>query len=96
MEFIEPSELHFTIYSKQGCVNCNKVKALLDEYDFSYSVVNCDEYLIENREQFIEFIKSKAGANAKIKSFPIVFHEGTYIGNYYDTIKYIDMYLSFF
>lgn len=96
MDFVEPTKLHFTIYSKKECNYCKKVKTLLDEYEFFYTIINCDEYLVEHREQFIQFIKSNAGANAEIKSFPIVFHEGIYVGNYFDTIKYIDTYLSFF
>lgn len=94
MSFKEPSKLDFTVYSKSGCRNCSKVKALLDEYDFNYSVIDCDEYLIDNRDEFLQFIGDKADCD--IKSFPIVFHDGVYIGGYLEAKKYIETFLSFF
>lgn len=93
MEFEEPSKFNFTLYCKTGCVNCSKLKKLLKEYNFNYTVVSCDEYLLENREEFLEFIENKA--NTEIKYFPIVFYEGVYIGSYLETKKYVETFLSF-
>ena len=50
MEIAEPNKIGFTIYSKSGCINCNKVKVLLKEKKVLFSVIDCDEYIIENKE----------------------------------------------
>ena len=94
MEFLEPSKLDFTVYCKSGCRNCSMVKALLDEYDFQYSIINCDDYLLDNRDDFLQFICDKAECD--IKSFPMVFHDGVFIGGYLETRRYIESFLSFF
>ena len=53
MEFIEngferPNEDNniFTIYSKSGCINCRNVKDLLQKHNFTFNIIDCDEYLI--------------------------------------------------
>ena len=94
MEFTEPYKMDFTVYTKSGCRNCSKVKALLDEYDFNYSRIECDEYLLDNRDDFLQFICEKA--DCEVQSFPMVFHDGVYIGGYQETKKYIETFLSFF
>lgn len=88
MEFIEPLLTGFTIYSKSGCSNCIKVKNLLKEKNFLFNVVDCDEYIIEEKDLFLSFIKEHA--NKECKMFPIVFINGKYIGGYIETRDYID------
>ena len=88
MEFTEPSSKNYTIYSKSGCLNCNKVKNLLKEKNLIFFVVDCDEYLIENKNDFLFFIKEKT--NKEVKTFPMVFDNGKFIGGYSETQDYID------
>ena len=94
MEFEEPGKSGFTIYSKSGCINCTKVKSLLKEKHFIFSVIDCDEYIIENKEDFLLFIKEKA--NREYKMFPMIFYDGNFIGGYSDTQEYIDKLLLSF
>ena len=94
MEFEEPTKSGFTIYSKSGCINCTKVKSLLKEKNLFFSVIDCDEYIIENKEDFLLFIKEKA--NKEYKMFPMVFYEGSFIGGYSDTQDYINKLLLSF
>ena len=94
MEFEEPSSNGFTIYSKSGCHNCNRVKTLLKEKFLIFNVIDCDEYLLEKKEDFLKFIKNKTRED--VKMFPIVFYDGAFIGGYYETHEYIEkMLLSF-
>jgi glutaredoxin len=80
MEFPLPVPGKFTIYSKSGCFYCNKVKALLQEYE----EYNCDEYLLEDREGFLAFIASIAGR--EYKTFPMVFNSsGEFVGGFAET-----------
>ena len=83
-----PSEQKFTIYSKSGCINCRKVKDLLKKNNIEYEIVDCDDYLLEDKENFLLFIQSYSVSNWK--SFPMVFHDGKFIGGYDETVKYLD------
>jgi glutaredoxin len=93
MEFQDPSQKDFTIYSKSGCPNCTKVKKIIKEKFFIFHEINCDNYLIEEREKFISFIENKTGQ--KFNTFPLVFYDGEVIGGYNETIDFIDKILLF-
>lgn len=93
MIFELPCENNFTIYSKSGCVNCRKVKDLLKKNNCEYEIVDCDDYLLENKDIFLSFIQSYSAI--QWKAFPMVFHNGKFIGGYDETIKYLDKLTSF-
>ena len=73
MEFDEPLLSGFTIYSKSGCLYCTKVKKLLKEHFFAFKEIDCDEYLIENKNDFLLFIENNIGKS--YKTFPMVFYD---------------------
>ena len=87
-KFENPSKNGFTIYSKSGCPNCSKVKELLKNEKMTFQVIDCDEYLIEKRDEFLAYIQSLIGKECKV--FPMVFLDEKFIGNYQDTIKEIE------
>lgn len=93
MEFYTPMDTGFTIYSKSGCQNCTKVKKLLIEKKALYVIIDCDEYLIEDKDNFLLFIKEKA--NKEYKTFPIVFNNGIFLGGFNETQEYFDKFLNF-
>lgn len=93
MDFFVPCEKGFTIYTKSGCVNCTKVKNLLKERNREYIMVDCDEYLFDFKEDFLEFIERIS--QVKHRTFPIVFNDGVFIGGFDDTLLYVDKLLSF-
>jgi glutaredoxin len=88
MNFEEPFENKFTIYSKSGCINCRKVKDLLKLGGFEYEIIDCDEYLLEDKENFLSFIKSYSVV--EWKSFPIVFFNGKFVGGLNETQSYLE------
>jgi glutaredoxin len=88
MNFEEPFENKFTIYSKSGCINCRKVKDLLKSCGFEYEIIDCDDYLLEDKENFLSFIKSYSVV--EWKSFPIVFFNGKFIGGLNETQSYLE------
>ena len=88
MIFEEPFENKFTIYSKSGCTNCRKVKDLLKMSKLEYEIIDCDEYLLEDKHNFLSFIKSYSVV--EWKSFPIVFLNGKFIGGLNETKDYLD------
>ena len=84
MEFTAPLVTGYTVYSKSGCPYCKKVKGLISDFGLEFTVIDCDEYLIESKETFLEFIKVQAGK--EYKTFPMVFANGKFVGGYSDTL----------
>jgi glutaredoxin len=84
--FIKPSETTYTIYGKSGCSYCGSIKKILEsEYP---EIVNCDDYLVNSREDFLKFIKELAGVEHK--TFPIIFHKSKFVGGFTETKLYYD------
>jgi glutaredoxin len=90
MDFPEPSLISYTVYSKKECINCTKVKVLIEgeDEDVWKTVHECDEYLTTSREEFLAFMTKKTGT--EIKSFPIVFFNGEYIGGFAETKQFME------
>ena len=93
MEIIEPILSGFTIYCKSGCKNCMNAKNAIREKHLFYEEINCDDYLIEDRDGFLKFIEEKA--ETSYKTFPMVFYDGKFVGGYSHTIDFINKLLSF-
>jgi len=93
MNFPIPEKGSITVFSKSGCINCNKVKNLLKEKNLLFKVIDCDEYLIENKNEFLNFIKNIIGIEYKM--FPMVFDNEKFIGGYNETVIFIDKLLKF-
>lgn len=88
MEVFEPLKEGCTIYGKSGCINCTKVKKLLKEKNIFFVEVQCDEFLLEHKEQFLLFIYEKT--QKECKTFPMVFYNGNFIGGYNETKENIE------
>jgi glutaredoxin len=93
MEFPTPEKNQFTIYSKSGCINCSKVKTLLKQKSLAFNIIDCDEFILENKEEFLTFIKEIIGKEYKM--FPMVFDNNKFIGGYNETVSYLDKLLDF-
>ena len=85
MEFTAPNSSGYTVYGKTGCSYCEKAKALLTEYEQEFIYVNCDEYLLTDRDAFLEFIQGLA--KQEYRTFPMIFSDATFIRGYTDTIR---------
>lgn len=93
MDVPSPEPNKFTIYSKSGCPNCQKVKKLLTERGEPFSVVDCDEYLLENRDEFLQIMKTLT--IEEYKMFPMVFDGTSFIGGYKETVTYLETKINF-
>lgn len=96
MEFVEPTKTDFTIYSKSGCPNCTKVKKILQDNNCFFTEINCDDYILENKDDFLKFIENKA--NTSYRTFPMVFNNGIFVGGLTHTIELLrckNTFLSF-
>jgi glutaredoxin len=72
--------MNFTIYSKDNCPYCYKVKQVLELTGSNFMVLNLDEHF--TREEFY----SKFGSG---KTFPQVICDGENLGGSVDTIKFL-------
>jgi glutaredoxin len=88
IEFIKPKITGYTIYSKSGCPNCNKVKKILNIENSSITVIDCDEYLIEKKDEFLKFIEEIS--EKPINIFPIVFFDRKLVGGYEETVYHFN------
>ena len=86
MEFPIPEKDQITVYSKSGCINCTKVKTMLKEKGLEFTIIDCDEFILENKEEFLAFIKNMVGKEYRM--FPMVFRNSEFIGGYNETVSY--------
>jgi len=87
MEYPSPALDTITIYSKSGCTYCKKSKSFLTSINKPFCMVDCDEFLLENKPDFLLFIKNLA--NVDVSSFPIIFNGNTFIGGYNELVNAI-------
>jgi glutaredoxin len=93
MDYIAPLENGYTIYSKSGCTYCTKAKKLLEAANPTPLLVDCDEYLIEDKPAFLKYIASLA--NVEYKTFPMIFKDGKFLGGFTETKTYFDKETAF-
>ena len=93
MEIFKPKKGEITVYSKSGCPGCNNVKKLLTEHQLKHTIIDCDEFILEDKQALLYFIETIAGKKCNI--FPMVFDGSLFIGGYKETSKYIDELLHF-
>jgi thioredoxin reductase (NADPH)/glutaredoxin 3 len=94
MEITPPDTVSFTVYSKSGCPHCRTVKNFIKDKHFFVTEINCDEYLLENKDAFLTYIEELAGKS--YKSFPMVFYRGKFVGGLTETIDLLDKILLLF
>ena len=80
-----------TIYSKTNCKYCNMAKALLKEFNQSYSEINLDDN--EKRKSFYKEKSNQEGI--EINSVPQLWNGNHYIGGYDKLKKYLFYHFDF-
>ena len=88
MNIPRPASDSYTIYSKSGCLNCTKAKELLQNDRVPPLYVDCDEFLLENKQEFLNQMKTFIGYEYKI--FPMIFKNGLFIGGYAKTQEFYE------
>jgi len=77
----------FVIYSKSGCLNCILAKKYLDSMFIEHEYILCDEELFDDRDGFLARIEELAGK--QVTQFPMVFHDGLYLGGFQETKTFV-------
>jgi glutaredoxin len=94
MEFEKPNNTGFTIYSKSGCSYCLKAKSLMKDTKLLFNIIDCDQYIIEDKPSFLNFIKEISGK--EVKTFPIIFFDEKFVGGYTETVDFVEKLLVSF
>ena len=85
-----PSALGYTIFTKRDCGDCEKVKAFLTSKALSFNAIECDDFLVNDREAFIVAAREAMGASSALPvRFPLVFAQGAYVGGYQATRRHV-------
>jgi glutaredoxin len=85
MNVPHPTSDSYTIYSKSGCLYCTKAKVLLQNEKPELLYVDCDDFLLENKQEFLDQMKSLIGR--EYKTFPMIFKNGIFLGGYMEAKK---------
>jgi glutaredoxin len=86
MEIPLPKEDKVTIYTKNNCIYCKKVINLLTDKNILFHTIHCDEFILNNKEHFLAFIKTLIGKEYKM--FPMVFDNNKFVGGFNESLTY--------
>ena len=94
MNIPTPTSSRFTVYTKQNCSYCEKVKDALEHSFETPEIIPCDDFLVndflvdfEKKQVFVAFMNSLT--KDKFKTFPVVFFDKTFIGGYNETVLFL-------
>lgn len=76
----------YIIYTKTGCEDCDKAKALLS--DEEKVIINCDLLIKNNRSEFMKSIELKT--RRPFKKFPLIFKDDVYLGSYHELLDHLN------
>jgi glutaredoxin len=93
MDYLQPESNRITVYSKSGCINCVRVKHLLIENNLTFVEINCDEYLLENKQAFLSHMNKLIGHGYTM--FPMTFVDDKFIGGFIEMKNYVEKTLDF-
>lgn len=83
--FPKPSPIGYTIYSKSECIFCDKAKLLLRDYECT--IIDCDDYITNNKTDFLDFVK--VICNMEYTTVPVIFYNGLFIGGYSELATFL-------
>lgn len=94
---IIPNNNAWTIYTKSNCKYCKLVKELLEKHQIILTI-NCDDWIKENENKYVflaqmqNIIKQTTNPSKETvhNTFPMVFNNGTFIGGYMETLKFLE------
>jgi glutaredoxin len=84
-----PAKTGYTVYSISGCKFCKLAKEHIAKAKKKCKVINCDTYIetLRKRHEFYAYINQYTGI--PYTYFPMVFHNGKFVGGYKELAKLI-------
>ena len=79
-----PNQNGYTIYSKSGCIYCERAKDLLSYEDVT--VIDCDPFLLIDKDGFRRTMQ--VHCRQEYRMFPMIFYRGAFVGGYAETKIY--------
>lgn len=93
MDIPKPKVGEITVYSKSGCPGCSKIKSYLKQKHLLHTIIDCDEYILEYKTDFLAFIKKLSKQEFNV--FPLVFDGDKFIGGHRETVDYLEKMFDF-
>lgn len=75
----------YILYTKTGCYDCERAKEILKNE--KYILINCDQMIKNNRDEFIKSMEIKT--HRPFKQFPLIFLGDDFIGGYNELLEYL-------
>jgi glutaredoxin len=88
MEIAPPCTDTYSIYTKMGCIYCDRAKNALIENRIGFFLVECDDYLKKNKTEFLEEMKTYT--HRVYRTFPMVFYKGDFLGGYVELKAHLE------
>ena len=88
INYVPPSMMSYTIYTKTGCSYCIKAKEMLKNENVT--IVDCDEYLSNDKEKFLLWVEEQTGG-IKYRTFPIIFNNKKFVGGFAEVKQQFEM-----
>ena len=85
---METDDKFFLVYSKSDCKFCDLTKQLLLDEGYNYEIIICDNYLKDDRDEFLKRMEEKIGH--EYKTFPMIFHKDKFVGGYKELVKKVE------
>lgn len=83
----ERNDNTWTIYTKEKCGYCDKIKKLIENED-NIVIVKCDNELTtdESKSNFLNHVEKLVGY--EYRTFPMVWYGDKFIGDYTDSLQF--------
>lgn len=76
-----------TVYSKEGCPFCDKIKSTLTEYRITHEVLDLDvDY---TREDVVTKLSASLNKDVDKFTYPVIFDQSLYVGGCDDMLDYM-------
>ena len=97
MEYPKPFDTNFTVYTVTKCGYCNRFKHELRKHGREPpEVILCDEFVSTPEQKRNFFAHVNTMTTKPHYTFPIIFHNGKYIGGFTDSCAFLESTCSAF
>lgn len=76
-----------TVYSKDGCPFCDKIKGILKDYKVEHTVLHLDKDY--SREDVVKTLSRATGKEVDKFTYPVIFDNLNYVGGCDDMMDYM-------
>ena len=83
------SDKLFTVYGAKSCPFCLKAKTLLESNNIQFIYYDIEQY--GTRQDFFNYFRSLNKIGPLVRTIPVIFNKGVYIGGYTNLEERLDL-----